>query len=35
MVRCILKEKNYPKEFWGDEVVCAVYLLNRFPTKRL
>jgi hypothetical protein len=35
MVRCMLKEKNCPKEFWGDAVVCAVYLLNRFTTKRL
>jgi hypothetical protein len=35
VVRCMLKEKNYPKEFWGDAVVCAVYLLNRFTTKRL
>ena len=35
MVRCMLKEKNCPKEFWGDAVVCDVYLLNRFTTKRL
>ena len=35
MVRCMLKEKNIPKEFWGDAVACSVYLLNRFPTKRL
>ena len=35
MVRCTLKEKNYPKEFLGDTVVCAMYLLNRFTTKRL
>jgi len=35
MVRYMLKEKNCPKEFWGDAVVCAVYLLNRFTTKRL
>jgi hypothetical protein len=35
MVRCMLKEKNYQKEFWGDAVVYAVYLLNRFTIKRL
>jgi len=34
MVR-MLKEKNCPKEFLGDAVVCVVYLLNRFTTKRL
>jgi hypothetical protein len=35
MVRCILKEKNCPKEFKGDAVVCVVYLLNGFTIKRL
>ena len=35
MVRCMLKERKIPKEFWGDVVACAVYLLNRFPTKRI
>jgi len=35
MVRCMLKEKNYPKEFRGDAFVCAVYLLNRFTIKIL
>ena len=35
MVRCMLKERKIPKEFWGDAVACAVYLLNRFPTKRI
>jgi len=34
IVRCMLKEKNCPKKFWGDVVVCVVYLLNRFPTKQ-
>lgn len=34
MVKCMLKEKNCPKTFWGDVVVCAMYLLNRFTTKR-
>jgi hypothetical protein len=29
------KRKKCPKEFWGDAVVCAVYLLNKFTTKRL
>jgi hypothetical protein len=35
MVRCMLKEKIYLKEFKGDAVVCAVYLLNIFTIKRL
>jgi hypothetical protein len=30
----MLKEKNCPKKFWGDVVVCVVYLMNRFPTKK-
>ena len=31
----MLKEKIYLKEFKGDAVVCAVYLLNIFTIKRL
>ena len=35
MVRCMLKEKNLSKRVWGDPVVCVVYLLNMFTTKKL
>ncbi|KAJ3705098.1 hypothetical protein LUZ61_008803 [Rhynchospora tenuis] len=29
MVRCLLKTKNMPKEFWAEAVQCAVYVQNR------
>ncbi|TXG57929.1 hypothetical protein EZV62_015758 [Acer yangbiense] len=35
MVRSMLKDKNMPKSFWAEAVMCAVYLLNRCPTKSL
>ncbi|KAI4357505.1 hypothetical protein L6164_001448 [Bauhinia variegata] len=35
MVRCMLRSKQLPKEFWAEAVVCAVYILNRCPTKSL
>ena len=35
MTRAMLKNKNLPKVFWGDDVSTAVYLLNRAPTKSL
>ena len=35
MVRCLLKSKGLPAEFWGEAVSTAVYLLNRAPTKSL
>lgn len=28
-----MKNKKMPKEFWAEAVACAVYLLNRCPTK--
>jgi len=31
----MLMERKMPKEFWGDVVMCATYLLNRFSTKRI
>ncbi|MBV8801912.1 MAG: hypothetical protein JO131_02910, partial [Gammaproteobacteria bacterium] len=31
----MLKCKNLPKEFWAEAVDCAVYLLNRCPTRSL
>ncbi|WVY96288.1 hypothetical protein V8G54_028439 [Vigna mungo] len=33
--RCLLKEKNLPRQLWAEAVTTAVYLLNRCPTKRL
>ncbi|GJW57802.1 retrovirus-related pol polyprotein from transposon TNT 1-94 [Tanacetum coccineum] len=35
MVRSMLKSKKMPKEFWAEAVECAVYLLNRCPSKIL
>ena len=33
MVRCMLKAKQLPKEFWANVVACVVYILNKCPTK--
>lgn len=33
MTRSMIKEKGLPKSFWAEAVACAVYLLNRSPTK--
>ncbi|CAL9028169.1 unnamed protein product, partial [Prunus brigantina] len=33
MVRCMLKLKNLPKYFWAEAVACAVYILNRSPSR--
>lgn len=33
MIRNMFKEKA-PEKFWEDVVACALYLLNRFPTKK-
>ncbi|KAI9166016.1 hypothetical protein LWI28_024708 [Acer negundo] len=35
MARSMLKDKNMPKSFWAEAVLCAVYLQNRCPTKSL
>nr|GEZ20804.1 reverse transcriptase [Tanacetum cinerariifolium] len=35
MVQSMLKTKKMPKEFWVEAVDCAVYLLNRYPSKSL
>ena len=35
MVRSMLKSKKMPKEFCAEAVDCAVYLLNRCPSKSL
>ncbi|KAE8681376.1 hypothetical protein F3Y22_tig00111330pilonHSYRG00435 [Hibiscus syriacus] len=33
MARSMLKSKKLPNEFWVEIVACAVYLLNRSPTR--
>ena len=33
MVRSMLKEKHFPNEYWAEATNCAVYILNRCPTK--
>ncbi|TNV98457.1 hypothetical protein C5H24_12560, partial [Xylella fastidiosa] len=35
MARSMLKDKDLPKRFWAEAVQCAVYLLNRCPTRSL
>ena len=33
MARSMLKSKRMPKEFWAEAIACAVYLVNRSPTR--
>ena len=33
MVRSMLKAKGMPNYFWAEAVTCAVYLINRSPTR--
>ncbi|KAE8666438.1 Phospholipase D delta [Hibiscus syriacus] len=33
MARSMIKGKQLPRNFWAEAVRCAVYLLNRCPTK--
>ena len=33
MSRCMLHEKNLPKEYWAVATNTSVFLLNRLPTK--
>ena len=35
MVRSMLKAKHFPNEYWAEAVNCAVYILNRCPTKSI
>lgn len=35
MARCLLHEKELPKEFWTEAINMAVHLLNLLPTKAL
>lgn len=34
-VRCMFIDTNLPKSLWGEAVRCAVYQINRSPTKAL
>lgn len=31
----MLFDMNLPKHFWGKAILCAVYQLNRLPTRAL
>jgi len=33
MARSMLKAKGMPNYFWVEAVTCAVYLINRSPTR--
>ena len=33
MTRSMLKAKSFPKTFWAKTITCALFLLNRCPTK--
>ncbi|GAU30874.1 hypothetical protein TSUD_15600 [Trifolium subterraneum] len=35
MARCMLKGKGLPKNFWGEAVNAAAYVLNRCPTQKM
>jgi len=35
MAKSLLKAKKLPKQYWAEAVSCAVYLLNRCPTRSL
>ena len=35
MTRCLLQEKNLPKELWIEAANTVVFLLNRLPTRAL
>jgi len=33
MARCMLHEKELPREYWAEASNTVVFLLNRLPTK--
>ena len=33
IVRSLLKENNFPNEYWAEAVNCVAYILNRCPMK--
>ena len=35
MARCLLYEKDLPKQFWAEAINTSVYLLNMLPTRVL
>ena len=35
LMRCMLKDKSLPLEFWGETINTCVYVLNRSLMKSL
>ena len=35
VARSIIFTTNVPKQFWGDSILTACYLINRMPTRVL
>ena len=35
MAQCMVKSQALPHAFWFEATMCAIYVLNRFPTKAL
>ena len=35
MACCMLKAKGLPRNFWGEAVSTAIFILNRSPTRAL
>jgi hypothetical protein len=35
MARCLLHEKNLPKNLWAEAANTTIFLLNRLPTRVL
>lgn len=33
MVRSTLKGRNLSNEYWAEAVACAIYVINKSPTK--
>ena len=35
MERSMMKAKHIPNEYWAEALACAVYILDRSPTKSI